>query len=405
MAGAEARLDEAGVSLWLTNWPTSAGGAWTGRRILALVGGALAGQLDVLVHPDGQAVSVWWLEVQPDFQGWNLASVMMDALYAAHPTAWIDHGGRTPEGVMWWDRYNEPDPQRNIHNRPPAEWARYFDALEVEAQKAQNAYSNRIAGVDGHRGAVYRYDERVEEEAKHHAAQFREPSPRGPDPAAEALYSGMSLHLPPGLHRLVHDGGRDPGERARMLVEHVGHGNLPHDAAWHTTERAAYEDIAHAELFSDPSVQPATHLTVRVLPVSGSPLPDHDVKATWVTYLDSPGIPVQLARMSWRAPERPWLTHSVDLAVPVEAAIGPRLWQKASPEYRASYNFLGERHPVAGAPGPFAGREEEIREVADRLLGESARRNSQAPEVASRSAPRQPLPQQSPAPPPVRRGR
>ncbi|MCZ1011954.1 hypothetical protein [Streptomyces lydicus] len=405
MTGAEARLDEAGLSLWLTHWTTSVGGGWFGRRILALSGGKLAGQLDFLVHPDGQALSVQHMEVQPDYQGRHVASVMVDALYAAHPTAWIDHGGRTPEGVMWWDRYTDPDPQRNIHNHPPAEWAGYFDALEVEAQKAEIAYSNRMSGVDGHREAVYRYGEYVENEALYYSGQFREPPARGPDPASEVLHGGMSLRLPPWLHRLVHNSNRDPGERARILLEHVGHGNLPHDVAWHTTEHAAFEGIVQAELFSSP-VQPVTHLSLRVLPLPESMVPDHDAKATWVTYPNSRGIPVQLARMSWRVPEQPWSTHSVDFPTPVDAAIGPRFWQDSSPEYRARYDFLGERHPVAGAPSPFVGREEEIREVADRLLRGRDRRTPQASEGAPRPVPGTPGPHQPPIPPPsMRRGR
>lgn len=134
MAGAEARLDEAGVSLWLTDWKTDGREAWSGRRIMAQVGGAYAGHLDVYVHPDGQAVEVAELEVSPDHQLRNLASVMMDALYAAYPTAWINHGRRDPEGTRWWDRYSEPAPERNVHNRPPAEWAYYFEPVVVTAQ-------------------------------------------------------------------------------------------------------------------------------------------------------------------------------------------------------------------------------------------------------------------------------
>lgn len=149
MAGAEARLDEAGLALWLTDWKVDLSWSWTPRRVMALVGGQPAGRIDFLVHPDGLAVSVWGMEVEPEFQRRNLALVMMDALYAAHPTAWIDHGGREPDGVRWWDRYTDPAPERNIHNQPPAEWARYFDALQVAAQRVKNAYQNRLFGSTG----------------------------------------------------------------------------------------------------------------------------------------------------------------------------------------------------------------------------------------------------------------
>ncbi|MFI8186718.1 hypothetical protein ACIF70_40485 [Actinacidiphila glaucinigra] len=61
-----------------------------------MVDRAYAGRLDVFVHPDGQAVSVVMLDVDEDFRRRNLGAVMMDALYASYPMAWIDHGGRTP---------------------------------------------------------------------------------------------------------------------------------------------------------------------------------------------------------------------------------------------------------------------------------------------------------------------
>ncbi|SEC11490.1 hypothetical protein SAMN05216532_0515 [Streptomyces sp. 2231.1] len=68
-------------------------------------------------HDDG-AVGVANLEVEPGFRRQGLASVMMDALYAAYPTAWSNHGGRSPQGTLWWDRYDEPAPERTVHNRP-----------------------------------------------------------------------------------------------------------------------------------------------------------------------------------------------------------------------------------------------------------------------------------------------
>ncbi|RNG28315.1 hypothetical protein [Streptomyces botrytidirepellens] len=178
MAGAEARLEvdgvTEGVSLWLTDWKIEGGGAWSGRRVMALVGGSYAGRLDVYVHPDGQAVDVAGLEVEPDYQKRHLASVMMDALYAAYPTAWINHGRRDPPGTVWWDRYTDPAPERNVHNRPPAEWAYYFDPLIIVNQKDANAYQNRYHGVNGHQDEVYRYGESMEDEAR----QCAPPLPR-----------------------------------------------------------------------------------------------------------------------------------------------------------------------------------------------------------------------------------
>ncbi|WP_405787203.1 hypothetical protein OG753_04095 [Streptomyces sp. NBC_00029] len=68
--------------------------------------------------------------------------------------------------MRWWDRYTDPAPERNIHNRPPSEWAQYFDAVQVAAQRAKIAYLNRHFDLDGHRAAEYRYGERLEAEAQ-----------------------------------------------------------------------------------------------------------------------------------------------------------------------------------------------------------------------------------------------
>ncbi|WTD38544.1 hypothetical protein OHB03_44255 [Streptomyces sp. NBC_01643] len=209
------------------------------------MGGAYAGHLDFIVHPDEQALSVSGLEVSPEYQERNLAAVMMDALYAAYPTAWIDHGGRGPDGTLWWDRYSDPAPERNVHNRPMAEWVVYFEALRVAGQKVQNALQNRYLGVDGHRDAAYRYGESLEDEARRYAPAFREPPVQGPDPAAAELYGGMRLVLPPRYHQIVHNSSLNAGERAEILLSQLGHGNLPFGATWSTTEHAAFGVLAH----------------------------------------------------------------------------------------------------------------------------------------------------------------
>lgn len=370
MAGAEARLDEAGVALWLTDWKVEIPVAWTPRRVLAMVGGERAGRLDFLVHPDGQAVSVWAVEVEPEFQRRNLGAVMTDALYAAHPTAWIDHGGRGPDGVRWWDRYPDPAPERNIHNQPPSEWAQYFDAVQVAAQRAKNAYLNRHFGVDGHRAAEYRYGERLEAEAKEWAPAFREAAAQGPDPAVQELHAGLRLILPPRLHRLVHDGRRDPGERAEMLLDQIGHGSLPYGAGWNTTERAAFEDMAHEEVFAPGPADEVTHVAFRVRLAAGQEVPPHDLRATWLTYVNSPGVAVELTGLSWRSPEKPWTTHEAAFTPPIDAAVAPSDSRNTSRQYAARYGLGGELLPgqlPRQSDNPFAGREEEISAMAAKL--------------------------------------
>ncbi|MGZ2361505.1 hypothetical protein LRE75_33310 [Streptomyces sp. 372A] len=372
MAGTQVRIDEAGVALWMTDWKVEIPGAWAPRRVLALVGGQMAGRLDFLIHPDGQAVSVWALEVEPEFQRRKLASVMMDALYAAHPTAWIDHGGRVPDGVRWWDRYTDPAPERNIHNRPPAEWAQYFDTLKVAAQRTRNAYQNELFGLDGHQAAEYRYGERLEQEALEWAPAFREPTVHGPDPAVQELYGGLRVALPPRLQRLAHDRRHDEGARAEMVLDHIGHGSLPCDAGWNSTRHAAFADMAHLELLEPVPRDDVTHVVFRVRLSSGEDIPRHDLRTTWLAYIDSPGIEVELTGLSWRSPQRPWITHEADFAPPLDASIEPERWNNASPRYTARFASGGELLPGQGPRRsddghPFAGREAAIAAMAARL--------------------------------------
>ncbi|MFI2437131.1 GNAT family N-acetyltransferase [Streptomyces sp. NPDC018693] len=215
MAADAEGLPEEGLALWLTEWKVSTRIPWLGRHLVASVGSSVAGQLDFFLHPDGQAVKVVMLRVHPDFQRRGLAGVLMDALYAAHPTAWINHGWRTENGARWWNGYREPAPQRNVHNRPPAEWASYFDAVDVASDKAHNAHQNNYYGLDGHRDAVYRYGERLETEAALHAAAYRPVTPVRVDPGAQPLHGAARLVLPPAVHEYVHAARRTraPGPR------------------------------------------------------------------------------------------------------------------------------------------------------------------------------------------------
>ncbi|MEU3639908.1 GNAT family N-acetyltransferase [Streptomyces albogriseolus] len=150
MPGGETGLPEEGLSLWLTDWKVPTGIHWEGRRVVALVGQAVAGHLDVHVHPDGQAVEVWMLDVQPGFRRRGVASLLMDTLCAVYPTAWINHGARTREGTWWWNGYRDPAPQRNVHDRVAQCHEKAAKALRgvIRAQKdAELAYSQlREAG-------------------------------------------------------------------------------------------------------------------------------------------------------------------------------------------------------------------------------------------------------------------
>ncbi|MFD7551473.1 GNAT family N-acetyltransferase [Streptomyces sp. NPDC059816] len=382
-------MSETGLSLWRTSYKYDLGNSWSGQRLIAMVGGAMAGHLDFFVHPDGQALSVLLLEVSLAHRGQGLASVLMDALYAAYPTAWIDHGTRRePDGIVWWDRYSEPAPERNIHNRPPREWARYFDARHVMADKADNAARNRTTGVHGHRDAEYRYGERTETEAQQYAQHFREATANYADPSVQSLYGSLLLYLPPGLHRFIHDGTRAIEARADALLQHIGHGNLPRAGTvedftgfWNTTLDAALADAAHAEAFQlYRSPRPSTHVAFHALPLDGDKEPTYIAAGNHVHYTAESDIPVQLSGLSWRAPTRSWIRHDAKFHTPVPASLPPLGPLDATPAYQARYDELGElRHdapmPVP-QPDPLAAQGEQIRAFADRLIQDVAERTA-----------------------------
>ncbi|WP_330342662.1 GNAT family N-acetyltransferase [Streptomyces sp. NBC_00557] len=381
MAPSEDSLPEEGLSLWLTDWKVPVGMSWTGRRLIACIGRSAAGHLDFHVHPDGQAVKVWMLNVHPGFQRRGLAGVLMDALYAAYPTAWINHGARSPDGARWWNSYRDPAPHRNVHNRPPAEWAAYFDAVEVASEKAQIAHLNQYYGLNGHRDAVYRYGERVDQEADHYTALYQEAPAVRLDPAAQPLHGATRLFLPPSVHAYVHDASQDPAGRAATLLEHLGHGNLPRATYWNTTARAAFEDAHHEELFQDtPPARPATHVVFTLRPLAGRALPAYTALATSVDFTGTGDLAVEIDGLSWRQAHHPHLTHTAALSPAVQAAIAPYSWRHASTAYRARYDeagFLRTPDPTpATSPQPYAERAAEISAMADRLMQQLASRAS-----------------------------
>ncbi|MFF7858764.1 hypothetical protein [Streptomyces sp. NPDC007904] len=405
MPTGEGGLPEEGLSLWLTDFKIAVGESWPGYRLVALGGRSVGGHLDFHVHPDGQAVKVWMLEVRPGFQRRGLASVLMDALYAAHPTAWINHGARSKEGARWWNSYRDPDPRRNVHNRPPGEWAVYFDALEVASEKAQNAHQNHRYGLDGHRDAVYRYGERLEQEAGRYASVFRPVPAARLDPAAQPLHGATRMFLPPGLHAYVHDDSQDPAGRAAALLEHLGHGNLPRVTYWNATRQAAFADAHHEELFQETApARPATHVVFSLRPQAGAELPAYTASATSVGFTGPGDLAVHVDQLSWRHPAQPHRTHTAVFTPAVEAAIAPYSWRHAGTAYRSRYDEAGFlRQPADapdGAPMPYADRAAEIRAVAERLLQQQASRTPPSRPQAQPAAQQEAAQQHTPSPRP-----
>ena len=379
MPAGESGLPDEGLSLWLRDWKAPvAGMPWAGRRLIACVDRSVAGHLDFHIHPDGQAVKVWMLRVSPAFKRRGMASLLMDALYAAHPTAWINHGVRTPDGTLWWNGYREPAPRRNVHNRPPGEWASYFDAVEVASEKAEIVDLNDHLGLDGHQDAAYRYGERLEEEADRYLPAYRPSEAACLDPSAQPLHGATRLFLPPDLHAYVHDGHQDAAGRAAALLDHLGPGRLPRDTHWNTTRQAAFEDAHHEELFQDAVPErPATHLVLTLRPPERAALPAWSALPSSVTFTGEADLSVEVTGLSWRPAHHPHHTHTAAFTPPVQAAFAPLPYTDRADEIRAAVDrFLREQASRALAPSPSsavppAGAQQQTAPVPPRLHGPS----------------------------------
>ncbi|MEU8779540.1 hypothetical protein [Streptomyces sp. NPDC048606] len=355
-------------------------------------------------HPQGAAVEVSMLEVLDGFRGRGLASLLVDTVYEAYPDAWINHGVRTVDGAYWWDRYRDPAPERNIHNRPPGEWAAFFMASRVAADKSRNASWNRHFGLDGHGTAEYRYRQRLETEFIGHDQSFRRREDMPViDPAVEPLHVGHLVYLPPGLHRYVHDSRHPAERRAHALLDHVGHGNLPrpedHTGWWNTSPGAALDDALHRELAAGgrgPGL-PATQLAFHARPLSEGEVPEYESAGSYLEYIDGGDVQVELAGLSWRRISAPWILHSVVFDPPVEAAVPPLYPEAASETYVERYDEAGARRaPLTPWEQLITERAEELRTVADRLLDGVAARAATAP---PRPSVRGPAPDQDPRQP------
>ncbi|MFF2206275.1 hypothetical protein [Streptomyces sp. NPDC058145] len=394
MSADEGGLPDEGLSLWLTDYRMDVGEPWQGRRLVAVVGRRAAGNLDFHVHPDGQALRVWILEVYPGFQRRGLASVLMDALYAAYPTAWINHGTRSRDGAHWWDGYRERDPRRNVHNRPPGEWAAYFDPVEVASDRAQLAHRNDRYGLDGHRDAVYRYGERGEQEADDYVSLYRPVQAAMLDPAAQPLHGATRLFLPPSLHAHVHDERQAAASRAEALLEYLGHGNLPR-TRWYGTRQQAFEDAYHQEIFEGSiPARGATHVTFTLNQLDRAAVASHTVTPALVDFTAAADIPVEVAEVSWRDAQQPHHTHTAAFTPAVEAAIAPGVRWRASAAYTARYDEAGILRAPAASETSAAGDAEiaeQVRAMADWLLEEQASRTTPPrPQHQPRSRPAAP---------------
>jgi hypothetical protein len=78
---------------------------------------------------------------------------------------------------------------------------------------------------------------------------------------------------------------------------------------------------------------------------------------------------LQIAGVSWRRADRPYLTHAAAFTPAVEAAIAPTSAPSASRDYQHRYDAEGFLRPAARASAlPFSDRAAQIQAMAGRLM-------------------------------------
>jgi hypothetical protein len=108
------------------------------------IDGHHVGRIDYTLSDDGNALKVDQLHANENpaqslVRGRGVGSALMDALHEHHPGAWVNHGWRTPMGLRWWNSYNDPAPERNVHNVHPNEgWGEYFSPRAVATDMTEN---------------------------------------------------------------------------------------------------------------------------------------------------------------------------------------------------------------------------------------------------------------------------
>ncbi|MFE0062652.1 GNAT family N-acetyltransferase [Streptomyces sp. NPDC059003] len=410
---AAARPVPEGVSLRLSTWKGDPGHRWPGRQIIAVIDGLAAGHLDYYLHPQGEALEVELLLVNEEFQRRGLASLLVDTLAAAHPTAWASPGALTGEGAQWWARYRDRAPaERNIHHRPPADWARHFKATRAAADRNRNVHLSKHLNLPGHGyGYGYGTEPCVEAEfaAYDHYYTGGQELPRVA-PTRQELHAGASVHLPAALHRLVHDPALSVRQRAHALLGHLGHGNIPrggggvgHPGGWNLSPADAFDDALTMDLFRDaPSPRPGTHVVFHALPVAGRPLA-YESCTQYVQYTQGRDMPLELAGLSWRSAREPGLVHSTEFDPPVQACIAPPSPQAASAAYRARYHNSGPQPaPTAQeTPASFTPQAAAVHQLAERLLAAREARRRRERQHPERLEPAYDPHVQMPLPPPA----
>lgn len=330
--------------------------SWHHRKLVGYLGGQPVGSIDFHLHPRGEALKVNMLHTfgGPEVKGRGVASAMMDDLYAKHPSAWINHGWRTSDGLRWWKSYEEPEghEHRNVHNvHPEKGWNNYFTPSEVAADIDRNEgndpghHSREHPVVDEwrhqpweHHGEEYDHDlqenrsedsegedkeycdhcddytnhSTYEHEEMDHQDDDEEPD-HDPDPREVPLHHGTSLYLTPDDHAFVHNPTLPEKDRAHRLLDIMGRGNMPH-GPWHRSPSEATERAWRVADNLPPggTRRPATHVIFHAKPFEhdevhestsdGDEVPqfDTDGRSAHFQTLDSP-VNFHLHGLSWGA--------------------------------------------------------------------------------------------------------
>lgn len=213
------------------DWP-----GWNHRILYGKIDGRLAGHIVFSENPGTEALSVGKMETYRNHQGKGLASAMQDALVEEHPRHWINHGSRTGAGQSWWESYDDPAPDRNIHNFPREQWERDFEVPGGHGEEFDRKFGT---------------DERPENQE---GAQESRPEPSRPRPQrrVRSVWGSSVAHLSPQDHA---DSLMSPTrEHANKVLQGMG----PVKWAEHHShaERDAISSLDEARTTSRPGTKP-----------------------------------------------------------------------------------------------------------------------------------------------------
>jgi hypothetical protein len=326
------------------------GNGWPLYKLVGTLNGKRVGHIAYGLHPSGNALKVEMLHTDSEAKGRGVAAAMMDHLHEKNPQAWVNHGWRTypgwrgngpkSNGLAWWRSYDDPAPERNVHNvHPDKGWGQYFNASDVAGDIRQNdqndpGHYDEIGGVPswaqdesyrrGHHDDASKSYVDDEDKNDYKEKDKEEPAEEHyPDPRESYLTRGMAVHLSPESHRIVHNSALPTHVRAQHLLDVIGRGDMP-TSHWESSESNAWGNAGGIPE-TGRAHTPPTHVVLHAAPFEHREVHDEDGDPVFQSefgqrvHFDTTHKPINfgLSGISWGNGGGGKITHSFDHPEPV----------------------------------------------------------------------------------------